>query len=77
MIFRVPIKLLELFQPKSGKWFPMKLATDGSWVFDTNFPNEKPVQFPINLRLTSVNGKVITDKIQSLSKSGRVIFFLL
>ncbi|WAR00651.1 hypothetical protein MAR_025023 [Mya arenaria] len=59
----IPATTVEMFQPKSGIWVPLARTADGFWTFPASGGVDKPIQRPIQLRLTSPTGQTVTDHI--------------
>ena len=63
----MPATKVEMHQPRSGAWLPLKRTNDGFWVFG-NGAFEKPVQMPFKIRLHSPTGKTVEDEIGRMGK---------
>jgi hypothetical protein len=62
---RIPVQKLE-FQTPSGSWVA-GTRTQDNFFLANGYPF--PVQFPLNVRVTGINGNSVVDKISSLSSS--------
>lgn len=62
---RIPATGVEMYQPKSHRWSALHHTTDGFWVFGSD-PVDKPVVFPIQVRLTAANGQTVQDHVPRL-----------
>lgn len=63
----MPATTVELHQPNSGLWLPLKRTEDGFWTMGSG-AFERPIRLPFRIRLHSPVGQMLEDTIWSLGK---------